>query len=151
MAIIKEMTFKIESTIEELDEAGLPTGEPERTSVAESGFFRLGAGELRMDYTERGEGGTRVHCEIAAAGERVTVARRGDVECDMVFEKGVRHASLYRVPPYSFDMEIVTLRLENELTADGGRLTILYRMKLGGAERRTRMVLVAAPRRAEGL
>ncbi len=146
MAIIKEMTFIIDSLLEDLDDAGLPTGEAERTHVAEDGFYRLDGDSVHLDYTERGEGGSRVHCELILTKERVTVRRRGDVECDMVFERGVCHKALYRLAPYSFDMELLTLRMENALTRDGGTLDLLYKMTLGGVTRRVRMKLTARAR-----
>lgn len=146
MAIIKEMTFTIDSLLEDLDDAGLPTGEAEHTHVVEDGFYRLDGDSIRLDYTERGEGGSRVHCELTADGGHVAVRRRGDVECDMVFEKGVCHKALYRLAPYSFDMELLTLRVDNALARDGGTLGLLYKMTLGGVTRRVKMTLTARAR-----
>lgn len=138
MAIIKEMKFKISSVIENLSLSGLAEGEAERTEINPDGFLKIGDGETVITYTENTEGG-RVASDIIITEDAVRVVRRGAVVSDMVFSEGERHSSLYEVPPYSFDTEIFTKKIRNNMTRDGGRLDIFYTMKIGGAEKLVRM------------
>jgi len=138
MAIIKEKKFKISSVIENLSQSGLPEGDTERTEITPDGFLKISDGEIIIMYSESTEGG-KVVSDIIIADDTVSVIRRGAVVSDMVFSEGERHNSLYQVPPYSFDTEIYTKKIRNNMTRDGGRLDIFYTMKIGGAEKSVRM------------
>lgn len=138
MAIIKEKKFKISSVIENLSQSGFPEGDTERTEITPDGFLKISDGETVIMYTESTEGG-KVVSDIIIAGNTVSVIRRGAVVSDMVFSEGEWHNSLYQVPPYSFDTEIYTKKIRNNMTRDGGRLDIFYTMKIGGAEKAVRM------------
>lgn len=138
MAIIKEKKFKISSVIENMTPSGLVDGEAERTEITPDGFLKIGEDVTVITYTENTEGG-RVATDITLTETSVTVTRRGAVVSDMVFSEGDTHKSLYQVPPYSFDTEIYTKKIRNNMTRDGGRVDIFYTMKIGGAEKSVRM------------
>ncbi len=138
MAIIKEKKFKISSVIENLSPSGLAEGETERTEIMPDGFLKISNEEIVIMYTEDTEGG-RVASDIIITENKVSVKRRGAVVSDMMFLEGESHKSLYQVPPYSFDTEIFTKKIRNNMTRDGGRIDILYTMKIGGAEKSVRM------------
>lgn len=142
MGQIKEMKIRVSSLIENLDSAGLPEGDAEKSELSESGFLKLDGDGLTLSYTEKGDS-SRVACDIKTSGDTVRVIRSGDVVSEMVFEKGKVHKSVYRVPPFSFDMEIKTLRLENSLGANGGKLTLVYNMILGGQVKKCRLSVLA--------
>jgi len=142
MAIIKEKKFKISSVIENMTPSGLVDGETERTEITPDGFLKIGEDATVITYTENTEGG-RVATDITLTETTVTVTRRGAVVCDMVFSEGESHKSLYQVPPYSFDTEIYTKKIRNNMTRDGGRIDIFYTMKIGGAEKSVRMKIEA--------
>ena len=57
----------------------------------------------------------------------------------MLFEEGLAHKSVYTVEPYSFDVEIATRKIRNNMTRDSGMLDIHYSMKIGGADKAVRM------------
>jgi uncharacterized beta-barrel protein YwiB (DUF1934 family) len=57
----------------------------------------------------------------------------------MLFEEGLVHSSVYTVSPYSFDVDVTTKKIRNNLTRDTGRLDIHYSMKIGGADKSVRM------------
>lgn len=134
----KKAKINISSTIENLDSAGLPTGDAERDVIKTLGEFCFSKEEGKISYTERREGGC-VECEILVNSEMISVTRRGSVECEMLFELGKIHKTLYRVPPFTFDMTTELIRRTSELSSCGGELTIIYKMNVGGAEKKVRM------------
>ena len=138
MAIIKEMKIRFSSVIENLSPAGLSEGEPEKTETSAEGFFYIYEDRYEISFRENTEGGT-VFSDIVARENEITLKRRGAIVCDMRFSEGERDSSLYQVPPYSFDAEIFTKKTRNQLTRDGGGVTIFYTMKIGGAEKSVRM------------
>ena len=138
MAIIKEKRIKMTSVIENLLPSGLSDGEPERAECEAEGFLKITDGEYNITYSEITEGGKVVSDIIITEGS-VRVKRVGAIESDMYFEEGYLHKSLYGVPPYSFDAEIMTKKIRNNMTRDGGRTDIFYNMKIGGAEKSVRM------------
>ena len=138
MAVIKEKKIKMSSVIENLLPSGLTDGEPEKTETAVDGFLKISDGEYAISYVEITESG-RVAADIFITERSVRVKRAGAIESDMLFEEGLSHSSVYAVPPYSFDAEIYTKRIRNEMTRDGGKLDIFYTMKIGGADKKVRM------------
>ena len=138
MAIIKEKKIKMSSVIENLLPSGLTDGEPERAESVTDGFLKISDGEYAISYVELTEGG-RVAADIVITDGSVRVKRAGAIESDMLFSEGLSHSSVYGVPPYSFDTEIYTKRIRNEMTRDGGRVDIFYTMKIGGADKKVKM------------
>ena len=138
MPVIKEVKIKIESSIENLDQSGLPDGEVEKTVSEAVGFIHCFGDEYLITYSERSEGG-EVFSEILVKGGGVRVKRKGAIESDLYFEEGTEHKSLYSIPPYKFDASVLTRRIRNGLNEDGGVLDLFYNMKIGGAEKSARM------------
>ena len=138
MAIIKEKKIKMSSVIENLLPSGLTDGEPERAESVTDGFLKISDGEYAISYVELTEGG-RIAADIVITDGSVRVKRAGAIESDMLFSEGLSHSSVYGVPPYSFDTEIYTKRIRNEMTCDGGRVDIFYTMKIGGADKKVKM------------
>lgn len=138
MAIIKEMKFYISSSIDNLTKEGLADGEPERNEIVAEGFYKISDEGYEITYSEQTEGG-KVISDIIITDSSVTVKRRGAVDSEMVFSEGLLHKSLYTVSPYSFDAEVLTKRIRNGLTKDGGRIDIFYDMRIGGADKAVRM------------
>ena len=130
--------FKISSYIENLDDAGLSSGDVEKTETLPEGTLEISDGKIRIFYEERGEGG-EVKTEIVADGGGVTVARRGAINNVMHFVEGERHESLYEIPPYSFDTAVYTRKIRNSVSESGGRIEIFYTMTIGGQIKNVRM------------
>ena len=142
---LSEVTVKVSSIIEELDDAGLVVGESERTETKAIGYLHIyDDGRYLLTYTESGEGGT-VTTEICVVGRRVTVSRKGSMESFMEFEEGHEHASVYSIPPYRFDAVIAAKRVTLELSEHKSRIELHYNMKIGGAERSARMKIWILP------
>lgn len=138
MSIIKEKKLKISSVIENLTAEGLVDGEAEKTEITPDGFLKIYDDKYEISYVDSSDG-ARVVTDIIITENAVDVKRSGDVHSDMHFEDGVLHKSLYTVAPYSFDSEIMTRKIRNNMTRDGGKVDIFYNMKIGGAEKSVRM------------
>ena len=138
MAVIKEKKIIIISVIENLDKNGIPEGEPEKTETVADGFFKISDDSFIIMYSEQSEGG-KIVSDIEITKDSVSVKRRGGLESNLLFTEGETNKSLYTVPPYSFDVEIFTKKIRNNLTRDGGRLDIFYKMSIGGQDKNVRM------------
>ena len=137
-AVIKKAKIKIESTIENLNSAGLPEGDGEKTVTEADGTYRYNNGEAVVMYKENSEGG-EISTRISLVSDTVSVKREGAIESLLFFKEGERNLSLYSIPPYKFDAEVYAKRVRVNLTADGGSIDLLYNMKIGGAEKSARM------------
>jgi uncharacterized beta-barrel protein YwiB (DUF1934 family) len=139
----KSAKIKINSYIDNLDCNGLPEGEPEVTeSTLEGAVFCHPDGGVTITYAEGGEGG-EVNTEVKISEGEARVIRRGAIESVMIFREDEPYKTLYRLPPYSFDMEIVTKRRILTKSESGVRLRLVYSMSVGGALRLCRMEIEA--------
>ena len=138
MHIIKEVEVKIESIIDNLDSAGLPEGEAEKSRSTASGFLHIYNEKQLITFTENGEGG-RIDSEIACEDGAVRVKRMGAIESDLCFKEGEHFVSVYSIPPYKFDADVLAKRVRVDIGTDGGNIDLLYNMKIGGAEKSARM------------
>ena len=137
MELTKKVKIKIVSTVEELDECGLADS-AERTENAIVGTLSDEDGILTLSYKESTEGG-EVFSRVITDGKTVVVGRSGALSSEFIFDEKNEHSSLYSVGPYSFDAKITTKRIRNSLTADGGEITLLYDMTVGGAKKHVKM------------
>ena len=129
---------KIESTVDNLDSAGLTVGESERTEELSEGYLLCSGEDYTLTYSTKSEGG-EISSEITVQGSAVRVRREGAVVSDFYFKDGEEHRSLYSVPPYKFEVTIKTGRVRLDLDARGGKIDILYKMNIGGADKAVRM------------
>lgn len=136
--MINKVRVKIESSIQDVDECGLPEGEGEKAITEADGFFRFSDGSGFLSYTEENEGG-KCRTEVSCIGGAVTVRRSGAIESEMYFSEGETHSSIYSIPPYKFDATISTKRIRTELGSEGGKIELFYNMKIGGADKSARM------------
>lgn len=143
MAFIKEGKFLVRSRIEDLDESGLVTDAEELKSES-AGFLRAAEDEMLLMYTE-GEGESKVFSQVLIRGESVSVNRRGATESSILLEVGKKQTSIYKVPPYSFDMEVEAKRIRNSMSLKGGRLDLFYLMTIGGQARKVRLTVDFEP------
>ncbi len=149
MAFIYDCDFTVHSVIDNLDEGGIPDGEPEVSITTELGFLKAepadGTDKIYISYNEESEGG-RTHTEIVVDGGEVRLSRRGSADYDLTFKEGEECVGVYSVPPYSFDMRVLCKRVRNSMTREGGSLQIIYDMNVGGADKSCRMKITAKRR-----
>ena len=132
--VIKEVKIKIESVIQNLDAVGLADGDPEKSVSEAVGYYHYDEDKILITYCEEREG-TRLTSEILVSDGSVRVRRSGAIVSDMEIKEGFTDRSVYSVPPYKFDMEVVGRRVRLELCEDGGTIDLRYSMKIGGAEK----------------
>lgn len=143
MAFIYDAEITVRSVIDNLDDAGLVIDEAEVSVNTYEGFLHREVREegdsYRISYSERVESGDRVYTDITLEDGVLTLARRGACEYDIRFAEGEVYNGIYAVPPYKFDMTVLTKRLRRDLSREGGEIRINYNMAVGGADKACRM------------
>jgi uncharacterized beta-barrel protein YwiB (DUF1934 family) len=134
----QSVKIRIYSRIDNLDDASLPCGDPEITESECDGVLDVCDGALTLTYDEVQDGGVAVACTIACEGGTVRVLRSGAISSELIFEEGKTQKSLYKIPPYAFDMTVRTKRVRGSLTSAEG-LSLIYSMEIGGAKKDCRM------------
>ena len=123
----------IESQISDADT------DAEYTKSSSEGKLRsFSDGSFTLSYKISSEGG-EILCKMTVENGKISLTERGGVFCDMVFESGVAHSTLYSVGPYSFDMEILADSIDSSLSEDGGYINLSYSMTVGGVCRFSKM------------
>ncbi len=67
-------------------------------------------------------------------GKRVTMTKKGWHELHFVLEEGKHNVGYYSIPEGTLSMGVLTTRLEDRLTAQGGTLEFTYNTDSGGYE-----------------
>jgi uncharacterized beta-barrel protein YwiB (DUF1934 family) len=132
--MISRVKIKIESIIDNLDESGLADGESEKNVTMVDGIYHYDGSGARISYKEENEGG-KSESEILVFSDSVKVSRHGAIESVLFFREGETNSSIYQIPPYRFDAEVTARRVTIELGPTGGRINLVYNMKIGGAEK----------------
>lgn len=130
-AAFREAVAHICSSIKNLD------AEDERVEYSLPCRYRFLDTGAHISYKEAGDG-DETETDISVNDGEITVARRGGVTSKIVFREGFAHSSLYSLGTYSFDMSVTTRGVRVALGENGGRLDILYKMTVGGAEKDVR-------------
>lgn len=65
---------------------------------------------------------------------RATLTRAGETASQMVFQVGEPYVCRYATPYGQLPMAVETLRLDWEMSGDGGKVFLIYKLQLGGAE-----------------
>ena len=134
---MQKKRISIETFVEELDERG-EVDDSDRTEESAECFIREESGKIILSYSAKNEGST-VYSDITVSDGSVSVKRSGNIESEFVFSEGLLHTSTYKIPPYSFDAEVFTRKIRNNLTRCGGTLSLIYDLKVGGRVSRMRM------------
>lgn len=142
MAEFFDLSLTVNSVIDNLDDAGLPEGDPEINIFTTEGTLTVSDRGMRLGFTESYDSDVITSTLYILDGS-VRLLKKGAIEADMRFSEGVREKTLYRVGPYSFDMLIETKRIRSTLGKDGGELSLLYSMNVGGQEKNVRMKITA--------
>lgn len=109
-------------------------GDDERIEYSLPAEYCFSDGEAQIRYRETTEGGELI-TEISVRDGETAVTRRGAVGSRIVFREDKPHSSPYSVGEFSFDMSVTTKKIRTTLTETGGRLDILYKMTVGGADK----------------
>ena len=140
MSTENKAKITLTSTIDNLLDIGLPSGERETSESTATGTVISGTRGAIISFSEQSEGGeVKTKIEILASGIRV--CRHGAIESDIYFSEGVAHRSVYSIPPYSFDANVFTRKIRGSIKS-GDKLEIFYDMEIGGAKKSVKMSLV---------
>ena len=137
-----KLTITVNSVIDNLDDAGLPDGDPEINIFTTDGTLTVGDRGMRLSFEEENEG-QKTTSALYLLGEKLLLQKRGAIESDMTFREGEEFTSIYKVGPYSFDMLIRTKRIRSSLSESGGEVQLIYSMNIGGQEKNVRMKISA--------
>ncbi len=109
----------------------LPDREPdtpeERIEFVTVGTYHLRLADFYVIYQESElTGMAGVTTSLRVHGGRVTLNRMGAAELKQEFELGVLHRSVYNTSFGSLWLSVLTKRIETDLTAQGGRISLDY-------------------------
>ena len=142
MPEIINLDLTVLSVIDNLDDFGLSDGDPEINSFTTDGTLTQTERFIKLAFSEMSESG-EISSTLYITEDDVRLFKRGAIDTDMRFAKGVCEKTIYRVGPYAFDMEITTRNIRNSLTEDGGELTLIYAMNIGVQDKNVRMNITA--------
>lgn len=128
----------VNSVIDNLTDTGLPDGDPEINIFTVEGIFNHYGEKNELLYIETNEN-DRTVCTLYTFSDKVILSRKGAVDCNLTFKENEKCETLYKVPPYSFDMTVTTLKIRNSLGELGGELQLIYTMNIGGQDKKVRM------------
>ena len=137
-----DLTLTVLSVIDNLDDFGLSDGDPEINSFTTDGTLTVNEKFMKLAFTETTDSGF-VTSTLYIQDSDVRLFKRGAIDADMRFSEGACEKTIYRVGPYAFDMEIKTRGIRNSLSCDGGELTLIYGMNIGGQDKNVRMKITA--------
>ena len=142
MSQIINLTLTVNSVIDNLDDAGLPDGDPEINIFTTNGTLMHSERGMKLVFTETNESDVTTST-LYVTKNGIRLIKHGAINADMHFSEGVVEKTLYQVGPYSFDMSIFTKKIRCELDENGGDLRLFYSMNVGGQEKNVRMKITA--------
>ena len=141
-----QLSLTVHSVIDNLSDSGLPDGDPEISIFTTDGTLLIAEKGIKLAFTERSESDSSTSTLFVKDGD-VRLFKRGAIEVDMHFSEGETSRTLYRVGPYTFDMDISTKKIRCSLDERGGELQLIYSMNVGGQEKNVRMKITAKGKR----
>ena len=140
MAIKKRVTVTVSldqtRIAPETEDDGEFKDEKFETVTVCDGTLRVYGGKIEIIYDE--DSMTElIGCEVRLSFPlkepgRVTMLRDGLVRTVLMFCEGERYLSVYETEYGSFELGVVTEKCENNVTADGGEMRIIYTVELRG-------------------
>lgn len=104
------------------------------TQQAQGTLCREGSGWL-LRYREGEDSGLGdTHTALRLEKGKATLTREGEVTSCMIFQRGESFTCQYATPYGEMPMTVKTLKLDWELSQAGGKVFIIYKLQLGGAD-----------------
>ena len=107
-------------------------GAPDSVELTTTGLLSRTENGYCITYEESaltGMEGTSTSLQISP--RRVIITRTGQLNSQMVFEKDVRHLSLYTTPMGRLEVGVATRRLYSTINDQGGELEVDYAIDIG--------------------
>ncbi len=129
-----------------------PHGESVSESTREDtlGFLREEKDGLVLEYAnDKGIKGLRKIITLSIFNDNiVTVNHFGAMDEYMVFEEGKNHTCIYESDPLPVQLKIQTNKLKNNITFEGGKLSVDYTVLIAGSvAERSQVTLSLSPYR----
>lgn len=105
-------------------------GDSGLTQLVTDGQMDKRGGITLLTYREGAETGAPTLTTLMVDGGSVTLLRSGDVNTQMVFEKGRRHVTYYDTAEGSLTVGVVARQVEARLTGQGGRIKMVYNVEI---------------------
>ncbi len=125
----------MKSVILKIKGSQMPVGEEEDTIelMTEGKFYERNNAKYIVYEESELSGMDGCTTTLKILEDKIEMRRFGNATSQLVFEKGKRHVTNYSTPYGNFRMEILTKKLEYELTQeDKGTISIEYRISLQG-------------------
>ncbi len=121
--ILKHMTMTATQTVD---------GESAQSAIEAPAKWEFEPDRITITYDEQGDmrGTTTV---LTVTDDTVTMTRRGITQTDMIFQTKKRCAFDYDTGTGTLKLSTVTETVDRQFTADGGTLTLRYRLYADGA------------------
>lgn len=120
----------------------------EYSVICEATIKECDNGRTVISYVESLDGENEQTTEISFEKNNpglVTICKSGLATTVMTIESGKRHSCVYRTPFMDFEMRVHALRVDNSVTAEGGKLRLDYALEIrGAAAHRTIMEITLA-------
>lgn len=108
-------------------------GESDVIELATEGKLMEAEGKITLIYSEsEPQGMEKTVTELAAEKDQVVLKREGGISSEMVIRKGQRNNCFYVVPQGELVLGIYGEKIENNLTANGGTLKMIYTIDANG-------------------
>lgn len=103
-------------------------GDTARSETTAAGTLEVRGQAIRLSYTDE----TQTRTVITAMSGRVTITRKGELSSTLILERDLTHLCSYETPYGSVTLGVTATGIRNELTENGGRLTLTYTLDMGG-------------------
>ena len=105
--------------------------EPEIIELVTSGEMEFRDGGWDISYQETQLTGLEgVTTTFRIEPEKVTLTRTGGLNSQMVFQQGVQHDSLYRMPFGALMLSVCATHVFFDITPDGGCIDLVYQINI---------------------
>lgn len=102
-------------------------GTPDSVELTTTGLLSRTENGYCVSYEESALTGMEgTHTSLHISPERVILTRTGELNTQIVFEKDVRHLSLYSTPMGRLEVGVATRRLDSTIGERGGELHVDY-------------------------
>lgn len=127
---MSEETKNVMISIRSLQE--FEDGAPDSVELTTTGFLSRTESGYCVSYEESALTGMEgTHTSLQISPQRVILTRTGELNTQMVFEKDVRHLSLYSTPMGRLEVGVATRRLHTTIGDRGGELHVDYAIDIG--------------------
>ncbi len=108
--------------------------EPSEVEFKTEGLYREKNGTVYLSYDESELMGNGSKVVLIVKEDSVKMKRFGENETSILFKKDHRHFTSYKNPLISFNIEVLTERVEINVSENGGEIFIAYTISMSGEQ-----------------